>query len=228
MAAADSDASVGGSHGYNVVARDHTHERRLDGITDDGYSNPLWEHYQHSQHKKHSADWHGGGSSRKGHGKGKHPQQDGGRRSSGGSPGNWKKGRGRGGGSSHYKTYTPNVGTGMLNRENIPVTDEEWGEGALILTQESPAAPAEGAEKSKLSKVSHHAPAPQEDVDPEVLRATLEALTLGGSVAHGGSVPEDDASNTDAVEDTTDGPRLRVDKEVGKRQRCVSFVIMLV
>lgn len=75
MAAADSDASVGGSHGYNVVARDHTHERRLDGITDDGYSNPLWEHYQHSQHKKHSADWHGGGSSRKGHGKGKHPQQ---------------------------------------------------------------------------------------------------------------------------------------------------------
>ncbi|EER14629.1 hypothetical protein Pmar_PMAR014313 [Perkinsus marinus ATCC 50983] len=272
MAAGESVPARGGDilgyGGHNVQHR--THER---GLNQDGgsLSNPVWEHYQHSQRQGHSTDWGGEKAQRKGKGRGKGKYSHGGnRRSSDGSPsGNQtggnanrrgRKGSGRGEGNGHQRTYTPNVEAGMLNLENVPVTDEEWGEGALMLTQDSPPSTSPGVEKSNLPRPPEHTLAPQLapkisssagapspsssglsrsvpsidpsqelDVDPEVLRATIEALTVentvarrsgGATTSRGTSGLEDSLNPNGVLEDTPNGPRLRVDKEAAMRIIC--------
>ncbi|KAF4666976.1 hypothetical protein FOL47_003836 [Perkinsus chesapeaki] len=177
-------------------------------------------------------------------------------------------GRGGGGGgggnyrnNSHTyrnKTYSAMVrgggGGGIAVRENVPVTEEEWGEGALILTPDSPPSKPLAAddddrkEKGKLPRVPEHAPAPQLaatstsstaappllprsdsherpafenqqaeeelDVDPEVLRMTLEALGVSGheDFVNPDLLEEEDGEDITAA--ARGGPRLRVDKDV--------------
>ncbi|KAF4657089.1 hypothetical protein FOZ61_006494 [Perkinsus olseni] len=96
--------------------------------------------------------------------------------SSGGSPtsdwasgGSGKVNRGRkenarDRGNTRSKTYAPLIGCSLGNSESSQVSEKEWGEGALILTLESPpSAVLSGreSEDSKLATTPEHTPAPQ-------------------------------------------------------------------
>ncbi|KAF4688096.1 hypothetical protein FOZ60_003161 [Perkinsus olseni] len=229
----------------------------------------------------------GVGSTRKGNDfeRGEYPQVDN-CCSSGGSPANdWA-----GGGSGKVNRGRKE---NARNSESSRVSEKEWGEGALILTLESPpSAVLSGreSEDSKLATTPEHTPAPQlavasspgnapllpqcelphlssslakptqpvgadlslcsrfscrlqacwqVDDEPEVLGAALEVLTIGSSMGHSADAlasPGDgrvqrqvpgyecctgsDEGAKARAEITSDGPRLRVDKEAAMRIIC--------
>ncbi|KAF4714142.1 hypothetical protein FOZ62_004401 [Perkinsus olseni] len=275
----------GGIHGYGGGVRGHAYRRRWE-YSDGGTSNSVKEHHRYSQRRGNFAGRSGVGSTRKGKDfeRGEYPQVDN-CCSSGGSPasdwaggGSGKVNRGRkenarDRGNTRSKTYAPSIGCSLGNSESSQVSEKEWGEGALILTLESPpSAVLSGreSEDSKLATTPEHTPAPQlavasspgnapllpqcelphlssslvkptqpVDDEPEVLGAALEALTIGSSMGHSADAlpsPGDgrvqrqvpgyecctgsDEGAKARAEITSDGPRLRVDKEAAMRIIC--------